>query len=108
MSKPELKTSILNFYRSHPIAVFIVLGLIAAGGAALGMVLVVSIFERKQEAKNPFFRVVELTNETDDPAIWGKNFPQQYDGYRRTVDQQRTRSGGRAAAPRTPTPPDPR
>ena len=47
--------------------------------------LLVNIFERKQEAKNPFFRVVELTDETDDPAVWGKNFPLQYDGYLRTV-----------------------
>jgi nitrite reductase (cytochrome c-552) len=108
MSKPDLKTSILSFYRSHPIAVFIVLGLIAAGAAVLGTVLLVSIFERKQEAKNPFFRVVELTDETEDPAIWGKNFPQQYDGYRRTVDQQRTRYGGSEAEPRTPTKADPR
>src|SRR4051794_2932272 len=108
MNKPELKSSILNFYRSHPIAVFVVLGLIAAGGAALGMVLLVSIFERKQEAKNPFFRVVELTDQTDDPAVWGKNFPLQYDDYRRTVDQQRTRYGGSEAEPRTPSQADPR
>ena len=54
----------------------------------------------KQEARNPFYRVVELTDDTEDPAIWGKNFPQQYDGYRRTVDQQRTRYGGSEAVPR--------
>ena len=53
--------------------------------------LLVNIFERKQEARNPFYRVVELTDDTEDPAIWGKNFPLQYDGYRRTVDQVRTR-----------------
>ena len=41
--------------------------------------LLVNIMERKQEAKNPFFRVVELTDETEDPAVWGKNFPLQYD-----------------------------
>ena len=54
-----------------------------AGVAAL----LVNIFERKQEARNPFYRVVELTDDTDDPAVWGKNFPLQYDGYRRTVDR---------------------
>ena len=70
----------------------------------LGVVaLLVNIFERKQEARNPFYRVVELTDDTEDPAIWGKNFPQQYDGYRRTVDQLRTRYGGSEAIPRTPT-----
>ena len=67
-----------------------------------------NIFERKQEARNPFFRVVELTDETEDPAVWGKNFPLQYDGYRRTVDQVRTRYGGSEAVPRTPTEADPR
>ena len=70
--------------------------------------LLVNIFERKQEARNPFYRVVELTDETEDPAVWGKNFPLQYDDYRRTVDQVRTRFGGSEAEPRTPTKADPR
>ena len=76
----------------------------AAGGAAL----LVNIMERKQEARNPFYRVVDLNDETEDPEIWGKNFPLQYDGYRRTVDQIRTRFGGSEAIPRTPTSVDPR
>ena len=108
MSNLTRKERLLNFYRSRPLAVFGVLLLLAAGGAVLGMILLVSIFERKQEARNPFFRVVELTDEIDDPAVWGKNFPQQYDDYRRTVDQQRTRYGGSEAEPRTPTKADPR
>src|SRR5687768_18382185 len=58
--------------------------------------LLMNIFEHKQEALNPFYRVVELTNETEDPAVWGKNFPIQYDDYKRTVDQTRTRYGGRS------------
>ncbi len=78
--------------------------LAAVGGAAL----LVNIFERKQEARNPFYRVVELTDETEDPAVWGKNFPLQYDDYKRTVDQVRTRYGGSEALPRTPTNSDPR
>ena len=36
--------------------------------------LLVNIFERKQEARNPFFQVVELTDETGDPAIWAGTF----------------------------------
>jgi nitrite reductase (cytochrome c-552) len=75
----------------------------------LGIVaLLVNIFERKQEARNPFYRVVELNDETEDPAVWGKNFPQQYDQYKRTVDQVRTRYGGSEAIPRTPDNVDPR
>ena len=85
---------------------------IAVGIAALvaigGLALLVSIMEHKQEAKNPFFRVVELTDDTEDPAVWGKNFPLQYDDYKRTVDQVRTRFGGSEAEPRTPTKADPR
>jgi len=108
MSNLTFKDRLLNFYRSRPLVVFGVLLVLAALGAVLGMILLVSIFERKQEARNPFFRVVELTEETEEPAVWGKNFPQQYDGYRRTVDQQRTRFGGSEAEPRTPTQADPR
>jgi len=81
-----------------------VTALVAAGLVAL----LVNIFERKQEARNPFYRVVEITDDTEDPATWGKNFPLQYDGYLRTVDQARTRYGGSEALPRSPTGADPR
>ena len=81
---------------------------VAAVASAGTAALLVNIVERKQEGRNPFFRVVELTDETEDPAVWGKNFPFQYDGYRRTVDQVRTRYGGSEAVPRTPTAADPR
>src|SRR5262245_62092334 len=87
----------------------IVLTAVVAAGLAVGATaMLVNIFQRKQEARNPFYRVVELTDDVDDPAVWGKNFPLQYDGYRRTVDQVRTRFGGSEAVPRTPTAADPR
>ena len=81
------------------VTVLVTLGIVA---------LLVNIFERKQEARNPFYRVVDLTDDIDDPALWGKNFPQQYDQYKRTVDQVRTRHGGSEAVQRTPTAADPR
>lgn len=88
---------------------FILLTIIIATVAALGMTaLLLNIMERQQEARNPFFRVVELNDETEDPAVWGKNFPLQYDDYQRTVDQVRTRYGGSEAIPHTPTQLDPR
>ena len=86
----------------------VVIALVAAAVAAGSAALLVSIFQRKEEARNPFFRVTDLTDETVDPAVWGKNFPSQYDGYRRTVDMVRTRFGGSEAVPRTPTGADPR
>ena len=72
------------------------------------LTLLVNIFERKQESRDTSFRVVELNDNTEDPAVWGKNFPIQYDLYKKTVDQQRTRYGGSEAFPRTPTNADPR
>ena len=87
----------------------LILAAVVAALVTLGVVaLLVNIFERKQEARNPFYRVVELTDDMEDPAIWGKNFPLHYDGYRRTVDQVRTRYGGSEAVPRTPSAADPR
>jgi nitrite reductase (cytochrome c-552) len=85
-----------------------ILIMLAALAAITGVALLVNIFERKQEARNPFYRVVELTDDTEDPAIWGKNFPLQYDDYKRSVDQIRTRYGGSEAEPHTPTEADPR
>ncbi|MCZ6753067.1 MAG: ammonia-forming cytochrome c nitrite reductase subunit c552, partial [Acidobacteria bacterium] len=82
--------------------------LISALAAIGGLLLLINILERRQEARNPFYPVVELTDETEDPSVWGKNFPMQYDDYLRTVDQVRTRYGGSEAIPRTPTEADPR
>jgi nitrite reductase (cytochrome c-552) len=86
--------------------VLVVLAAALAAAAVSGVL--VSIVQHKQEARNPFFRVVALDDTTVDPAIWGRNFPSQYDSYRRTVDQVRTRFGGSEAVPRTPTAVDPR
>ena len=86
--------------------------ILAAIGGALATVgiaaLLTNIFQHQQEARNPFYRVVTLTDTTEDPAVWGKNFPLQYDDYRKTVDQVRTRYGGSEGQPHTPTDADPR
>jgi nitrite reductase (cytochrome c-552) len=81
---------------------------VAIVAAVATTALLVTIIERKQEARNPFARVVELTDTTQDPAVWGMNFPNQYNAYLRTVDQVRTRFGGSEAMPREPTAADPR
>lgn len=82
--------------------------ILAAVAAVAVTALLVNIFQRQQEARNPFYRVVDLNDDTSDPEVWGQNFPLQYDGYKRTVDQERTRYGGSEAVPRTPTSADPR
>jgi len=94
--------------KGRTLKLIVITAFIAAVAAAGITALLVNIMERKQEARNPFYRVVELTDDTEDPEIWGKNFPLQYDDYRRTVDQVRTRFGGSEAVQRTPTEVDPR
>ncbi len=81
---------------------------VSAIAAVAAMALLVNIIQRRQEAQNPFYRVVDLDDTTVDPEVWGRNFPLQYDSYRRTVDQVRTRYGGSEAIPRTPSAADPR
>ncbi|WP_373046021.1 ammonia-forming cytochrome c nitrite reductase subunit c552 [Vulgatibacter sp.] len=103
MSHPDAESP-RRFRARTVLLVAIAAAVVTAAVAAL----LVNIFERKQEAQDPFFRVVEITDDTVDPAVWGKNFPLQYDSYRRTVDQVRTRYGGSEAVPRTPTDADPR
>ena len=78
----------------------LLLAAVAAGSAVatvLIMLLWLNILERKEESRHSFLKIVELTEDTLDPAEWGKNFPRQYDGYRRTVDVERTRHGGSEA-----------
>ncbi len=73
----------------------------AAAAAALATIALLmlwrNILERKEEARRHVFKVVDITEESNDPAVWGRNYPRQYDGYRRTVDIERTRHGGSEA-----------
>ncbi|MCG3176626.1 MAG: Cytochrome c-552 [Candidatus Omnitrophica bacterium] len=59
--------------------------------------LLLNILERKQEAAHTFEKVVELDESTVDPEVWGRNFPRQYDGYKKTSQTYRTKYGGSEA-----------
>src|SRR5688572_6792759 len=61
--------------------------------------LLVTIFEHRQEARTPFVRLVEVNEVTTDPALWGTNWPFEFDSYRRTVDDVETQFGGSSALP---------
>lgn len=73
----------------------------AVAAAALGALLV-NIQQRKAEAALPFVRVVEVDEETTDPAVWGRNWPTQYDFYKRTALTTRTRYGGHGGSESLP------
>ncbi|SRR5579872_733972 len=94
--------------QERPRRLMITTVVLAAVAAFAVTALLINIFERKQEARNPFYRVVELDDTIADPAIWGKDFPMQYDLYLRTVDMQRSKYGGSEAMPHSPTEADPR
>ncbi|RRD05167.1 ammonia-forming cytochrome c nitrite reductase subunit c552 [Arachnia propionica] len=72
--------------------------------AAAGLTwLLTNIFQHREEAKHPFTQVVELTDTTYDPAVWGQNFPIHYDQYKKTAEDT---DGDFVAV--TPTDEDPR
>jgi nitrite reductase (cytochrome c-552) len=74
-----------------------------AAVAAVGLAaLFVNISERKQEAKVTTTRLVEVTQDTTDPAKWGVNWPKQYDAYKLTAQVTRTRFGGHGGSEALP------
>ena len=74
--------------------------IIITAGVTAGMAyLLTDIFQRKQEAKNPYLRLVNVDDNTTDPAVWATNWPRQFDTYSRTVDATHTRYGGSDGAP---------
>jgi nitrite reductase (cytochrome c-552) len=75
--------------------------ILITAAATYGIVaLLMNINERKQEAKQHYLKLVDLTEDTIDPAEWGKNFPRQYDSYKRTAENTSRRHGGSEALSR--------
>ena len=79
------------------IGVYVGVVVTSAGLAAAVTSLLINIRDRKEEARQAYVPVVKLDESVTDPAEWGKNFPREYDGYKRTVDTERTRYGGSEA-----------
>lgn len=75
-------------------AVFVGLVIVVAVAAVAVSALLANIAERKAEAKQQYVRLVEVTEDTTDPAVWGKNWPKQYDLYKRTALATNTKYGG--------------
>jgi nitrite reductase (cytochrome c-552) len=73
---------------------FIALTVVSAVAAMAITALLISIFAHKQEERRPFVRLVEVDDNTTDPEVWGKNWPNEFDSYSRTVDVTHTRYGG--------------
>ncbi len=76
--------------------------LVVVAGTVAVTALLVNIFERKSEARQPYTRLVEVTEDTTDPAQWGINWPRQYDSYAKTVLPTSTRFGGHGGSEALP------
>jgi nitrite reductase (cytochrome c-552) len=74
----------------------VVFALVAAATAGVALLLG-NINQRKQEGRQVALLLSDLNEKVSDPAEWGKSFPRQYDGYKRTVDIERTKYGGSEA-----------
>ncbi len=85
-------------------AAVIAMAVVTVGVAAL----LINIAERRSEAQDPFFRVVELDDRTVDASIWGQNFPLQFDSYKETLLMEEGMHGGSEALPAVLTEDDPR
>lgn len=84
------------------LGIFIGLIVVVAIAAVAVTALLTNVFERKSEGRSPYVRLVEVTEDTTDPAVWGKNWPKQYDGYKRTAIATRTRFGGHGGSEALP------
>ncbi len=88
-----------RFSERRGLALWIYIVLIGFAAVACFAVLLLyqNIVTRKVEGKQHAFRPIEVDENTIDAATWGKNYPRQYDSYRRTVDTERTKHGGSEA-----------
>ena len=82
--------------------IFIALIIVVAIASIAIVALLVNISERKSEERNPYVRLGEVTEDTTDPEVWGKNWPKQYDSYKRTALATRTRFGGHGGSEAMP------
>ena len=59
--------------------------LLSSVGTVLIAWTLVVMFGRKQEARSPYVRLVEVNELSTDPSPWGRNWPSQYEGYLATA-----------------------
>ena len=79
-----------------------IFALVAVGAAAL----LVNISERKSEARHAFVKVVDVTENDTDPGKWGKNWPREFDDYKRTAERTATKYGGGTGTAEGEMPPE--
>jgi nitrite reductase (cytochrome c-552) len=71
----------------------------AVVGTLLVTWVLVTMFGRKQEARQAFVRVADVTEISTDPEPWGRNWPHQFDGWKATAGDKFY--GGASALPQS-------
>ncbi|MDF3130013.1 ammonia-forming cytochrome c nitrite reductase subunit c552 [Kiritimatiellaeota bacterium B1221] len=82
--------------------IFLVVYIVTIAATVAVSALLMNIQQRKSENARPYVRLVEVTEDTTDPAVWGKNWPKQYDLYKRTALSTQTRFGGHGGSESLP------
>lgn len=72
--------------RARWVPVLVLVG-VALSAAALTWFLT-TIFQHREEAKDPFTEVVNITDTTYDASVWGQNFPVQYEAFKATSQME--------------------
>ncbi len=82
---------------------YVALIVLVAAATAGVTTLLLNVAERKAEARTPFVRLIEVTEDTTDPSVWGINWPKQYDTYKLTALPTKTRFGGHGGSEALPS-----
>ncbi|MEM8944445.1 MAG: ammonia-forming cytochrome c nitrite reductase subunit c552 [Planctomycetota bacterium] len=77
----------------------ILASVVAAVATALVAWVLVTMFGRKQEARQPFVRVAEVNEISTDPVPWGLNWPHHFDGWKSSAGDKFY--GGSSALPQS-------
>ncbi len=95
-----METKTRNPRRVWMLAAFFIAGALVTAAV---LALLINITQRRSEANTPFVKVVEVSDTIVDPAVWGQNFPIQYQSFRKTAEMPEEEK-----VARTPTEADPR
>ena len=85
--------------RTGDIRPYVLTFLAAAVATALVAWVLVVMFGHKQEARQPFVRVADVTEVSTDPRPWGLNWPNHFEGWKSTAGDKFY--GGSSAMPQS-------
>ena len=85
----------MNRFFTRQLAIYVTIFVVAAAITAGIAALLINIQTRQEEARLRPTQLVPIAEDEIDPAIWGKNYPAQYDSFRMTeTDYGSTAYGG--------------